>query len=310
MLVRSGEETDPLSDILALAEVETVVTGEFRASGPWGLRFPPPEGLKFLAIVQGAALLRIDSGEGITLSAGDVALLNHQSPYALSSSMDTPVQDGQALFRALEPGHRVLVVGDGVDIVLVGGHVRLDRERGRPLAQLLPPVLRIASDDAEAPRMQWLLSELMRERTARHLGHQVLSSHLVQMLFLQVLRSHLSRQGLPPSSWLRVLADPRLLPAVKCMHAEPGRAWQLHELAAASAMSRTSFAVRFREVAGMTPMNYLAHWRMLLAQHALRHQTRPMASWVAELGYASESAFSHAFKRIVGMSASDYRAMK
>jgi AraC-like DNA-binding protein len=60
----------------------------------------------------------------------------------------------------------------------------------------------------------------------------------------------------------------------------------------------------------MTPMAYLAHWRMLLAQHALRHDARPMASWIMELRYASESAFSHAFKRIVGTTPSEYRAMR
>jgi AraC-like DNA-binding protein len=235
--------------------------------------------------------------------------MNHASPYVLASGAEVPPQDGQALFRALDPGHRVLVMGAGEDTVLMGGHVSLDRDRGKPLAQLLPPVLRIPADNAEASRMQWLLTQLMRERAARGLGHQALTTHLAHMLFLQVLRLHLSQEAVPASSWLRVLADARLLPAIKRMHAEPGRDWQLQELALSCAMSRTSFAVRFRSVAGMTPMAYLAHWRMLLAQHALRHDARPIASWITELGYASESAFSHAFKRIVGTTPSEYRAM-
>jgi AraC-like DNA-binding protein len=54
------------------------------------------------------------------------------------------------------------------------------------------------------------------------------------------------------------------------MHAEPGKPWWLEELAPAAAMSRTSFAERFRTVTGIPPLTYLDSWRMLLAQRALR----------------------------------------
>jgi len=313
MRARSADETDPLSDILTLAEVQTVVTGQLCATGPWGLHFPPPRGLKFLAVVRGAATYCIDGGEVLHLGTNDVLLMNHASPYVLASGADVMTQDGQALMRALDPAHRVLVMqadegaGQGEATMLMGGHVSLDRERGLPLAQLLPPVLHIPADNAEAPTIQWLLAQLVRERATRSLGHQALTGHLAHMLFLQVLRLHLSRDSVVASSWLRVLADPQLLPAIRLMHAQPGRAWGLQELASAAAMSRTSFALRFRSVSGATPMAYLAQWRMLLAQHALQHDSRPIASWTEELGYASESAFSHAFKRIVGLTPTQYR---
>src|ERR687892_673570 len=79
-------------------------------------------------------------------------------------------------------------------------------------------------------------------------------------------------------------------------------AWRLEELARAAAMSRTSFAERFRTVAGVPPLTYLNRWRMLLAQRALRGGDVRVGSLAFELGYASESAFSTAFKREVGES--------
>jgi AraC-like DNA-binding protein len=76
-------------------------------------------------------------------------------------------------------------------------------------------------------------------------------------------------RSLPPG-WLRALTDERLRPALQSMHAEPGRPWRLDELARASSRSRTSFAERFRVLAGVPLLTYLNAWRMQLAQRALR----------------------------------------
>jgi AraC-like DNA-binding protein len=110
-----------------------------------------------------------------------------------------------------------------------------------------------------------------------------------------------------PAGWLRSLGDPRIAPAMRLMHAEPARSWRLEELARACAMSRTTFANRFREVAGTTPLAYLAAWRMHLASRALREGEIAVATLAEKLGYASESAFSAAFKRAMGASPRTFR---
>jgi AraC-like DNA-binding protein len=105
---------------------------------------------------------------------------------------------------------------------------------------------------------------------------------------------------------LRAAADPRLGVALRMMHGEPGKAWRLDQLASAAAMSRTIFASQFKAAAGVAPLAYLARWRMRLAERALRQGDVPVAVLARDLGYSSESAFSHAFKRIVGVSPSRY----
>jgi AraC-like DNA-binding protein len=73
-------------------------------------------------------------------------------------------------------------------------------------------------------------------------------------------------------------------------------------------MSRTTFAERFRTVAGVAPLAYLTDWRMRLAERALREEVgRPVGSIALAVGYASESAFSNAFKRETGQSPRAYR---
>jgi transcriptional regulator GlxA family with amidase domain len=57
-----------------------------------------------------------------------------------------------------------------------------------------------------------------------------------------------------PAGWLRTLADERLAPALRLMHADPARPWQLEELARTATMSRTTFASRFKAMAGVPPL--------------------------------------------------------
>ncbi len=75
-------------------------------------------------------------------------------------------------------------------------------------------------------------------------------------------------------------------------------------------MSRTTFAVHFKTVAGVAPLAYLQGWRMRLAERALRDGNLPGVSVLARsLGYTSESAFSNAFKRAAGNAPKRYRSV-
>jgi AraC-like DNA-binding protein len=84
------------------------------------------------------------------------------------------------------------------------------------------------------------------------------------------------------------------------MHRDPGHSWHLEDLAKATAMSRTTFAMYFRKVAGVGPLTYLTEWRMRLAEHALREDRISVSELAQSLGYTSESAFSHAFSESRG----------
>nr|WP_306228977.1 helix-turn-helix transcriptional regulator [Aurantimonas sp. CSK15Z-1] len=90
------------------------------------------------------------------------------------------------------------------------------------------------------------------------------------------------------------------------MHRAPATAWTVAALARASGMSRSAFALRFRRSVGVAPLEYLTRWRMMRARHALRDASTSLADLAASLGYASESAFGNAFRRIHGCSPRRY----
>ena len=94
--------------------------------------------------------------------------------------------------------------------------------------------------------------------------------------------------------------------AIYSMHDDPTHPWTLQELAERVGMSRSSFAQRFKETVGESPIGYLTRWRMLLAGDRLANSKDPISVISLSLGYESESAFSTAFKRVMGCSPRQY----
>lgn len=72
-------------------------------------------------------------------------------------------------------------------------------------------------------------------------------------------------------------------------------------MAALAGMSRARFAVRFKEVAGVTPADYLASWRVMTTQGLLK-KGRLLKHVADNVGYGSASALARAFVRKLGCS--------
>jgi AraC-like DNA-binding protein len=95
-------------------------------------------------------------------------------------------------------------------------------------------------------------------------------------------------------------------PAIAAIHDAPAHRWTLQALAERAGMSRSTFALRFKETVGKSPMEYLTRWRMMLAAGRLMNSSDPVSVIAVSLGYESESAFSTAFKRVVDCSPRQY----
>ncbi|TBU93446.1 AraC family transcriptional regulator [Phytopseudomonas dryadis] len=297
---------DPLSDLLSLLRPAATISSGFTAGGDWSVDFADQHGqIKCYAILSGACWMAVHGvAEPVRLEQGDAFVLPRGRPFRLASDLSLPATHAATLFPPARRGGTV-VLGAGESFSLAGARFAVHGGHADLLLGLLPPVLHI-SGQAEQAALRWAVERMMQEMREALPGAGLLAQNLAHMMLVQALRAHLATAD-SVTGWLAVLSDRRLRRALQSMHAEPARRWTLQELGSQAGMSRTVFATRFRAIMGETPMQYLTRWRMMLACDRLEHSAESITRLSSSLGYESVSAFSTAFKRVLGQSPQRYR---
>jgi AraC-like DNA-binding protein len=147
---------------------------------------------------------------------------------------------------------------------------------------------------------------MMQELREHQPGSFLVAQHLAHMMLVQALRLGQAEDFNGNVGWLFALADKQLAAAINAMHEDPSHRWTLGELAERAGMSRSIFALKFKKKVGASPLEYLMRWRMLLAADKLTNTSDPISIIALSLSYESESAFSTAFKRVMGRSPRQY----
>ena len=296
---------DPLSDVLSLLKPRSYSSGGFDAAGEWSVQFARYDGVKCYAVVSGECWLLVEGvPDSLRLRAGDCFVLPSGQPFRLASDMTLKPIDASIIYSKARAGGIASCNGGG-DFFLVGGHFALAGNHADILLGVLPPIVHIRKE-ADKAALRWALERMMQELRERQPGGFLIIQHLAHMVLVQALRLYLAEGLSGGVGWLFALADKQMSAAMSSMHDDPARRWTLHELAEHAAMSRSTFAQRFKETVGSSPMDYLTRWRMQLAGDKLVNGIDPISVIARSLGYESESAFSTAFKRVMGCSPRQY----
>src|SRR5206468_3103428 len=172
-----------------------------------------------------------------------------------------PAQTDRAVFYVLSRGSCYLEVEGGPVTLLAAW----------------PQVIHITSELAQSvPWLEGTLRFLSSEANSSQPGAEIAMARLSDVLFIQMLRAFIAqeeREGRTcdkHAGMLRALVDPDISKALALMHQRPHHPWTVAELARGVGMSRTGFAVRFKEKAGVSPLDYLTQWRMQKAGDLLR----------------------------------------
>jgi len=291
---------DPLSDILSLLKPNSYGFRGLDAGGDWLLSFTKDDGVKCYAVQSGTCWLALEGADApVSLSAGDVVLMPGGAAYNLYSAADAPPTDAFRFFPAVPAGETAILNGGG-ELLGVGGYFGFEGLHAERLLRMLPPVVHIRAEANKAD-LRGSIERLMRELRDPQPGSTLIAEHLAQALLIEALRLHLAEHSHDSTGWLFALADTQMRAVITAMHSEPGRKWTLEALAKVAGMSRSSFAVRFKETVGEPAMDYLTRWRMMVASDRLSHGGS-IALVAPTVGYESESAFGAAFKRVIGAS--------
>lgn len=179
---------------------------------------------------------------------------------------------------------------------LVCANIDMGSRHGNPVGEGLPDLLILDVDSY--PTMGATCSLIFDEAFSDYNGRQVALDHLIVYFLIQIVR-HVAERGLVKTGVLAALTDQSLARAITAMHQDPRMNWSLESLADIAAMSRTSFANRFKSVVGLGAFEYLTRWRMAVAQQLLT-QGKPVKIVAASVGYNSAAAFSRKFTKLVG----------
>jgi AraC-like DNA-binding protein len=299
---------DPVTDIFTAMRIESLVYRRLELTAPWGLRIERHEQGCFGTVVRGNCWLMVEGeSKPLPLTGGDCfCFFTRGRVHTLRDHPRTRTQDIEEVIRA-SSGEAVQFGGGGVATTIVGGKFTFDGMNSKPLTDLIPPLIHVKADRAQATPLQQTLQLLAAEAAHPAVGSDLVLRRLADILLIQAIRAHTASDACRKTGWLRGLSDRQIGAALQSMHENIGQAWTVAGLAAAAGMSRSAFAVRFKELIGETPLEYLTRWRIYQAARLLREGDKKLIDVAHSIGYDSDGAFNKAFKRIMGTTPGDYR---
>ena len=314
---------DAVTDIFQNVQIAGIIQARLEATAPWGLKREQnaksgdvrhsAAGSPFLfahfGMLSGAECwVSADSlPDAIPLSDGDCFLFAPGSPYTLGDNPRTRAQSFCSV--ATENGSQVIQYGGGgAPTTITYGWFRFSATSLKPLSRLLPALILLRANQPQTLALRTTMTMLASEMAKPAPGSSLVAQRLADILIVQCLRAHIeSRSEVSNTRLLRAFFDLHIGVALKSMHEKVGAPWTVETLAAACGMSRSAFALRFKEMVGETPLEYLTNWRMQKAAALLQKDDKKLVDVAKSVGYDSEAAFSTAFKRVVHVAPREFR---
>jgi len=301
----AATRADVLSQVLTLIRLrgELVYSAQLRAS--WGIAFPKGPA-HFYFVQTGVMWVKTSGAEPIPVKQGDMLLLPHGTGHLIFDDPGSQwAEIGNLVMNHFDRNESVLNYGgEGEETKLVGGLFHFEGGSLAALMTALPLIVHIPSDEGKTPDWLHALTHfLIKESHEVEPGSSLMISRLIDLLVIRTLRTWAANQ-VNPNSWVGALGDERIGRALNAIHAAPYYAWTVESLASLAAMSRSIFAERFMAKVGEPPLQYVKRLKLTLAADMLAGGMR-VTQAAERIGYASDAAFSRAFKSQFGHAPSE-----
>lgn len=198
--------------------------------------------------------------------------------------------------------------GTGPATRLICGFLRCEAVQFNPVLGGLPDVLVVTAANRKSDA--WLSSsiDLLIKETDRAVpGARCMTQRLVEVLFIAILRHAAETLNNDAGQWTSAIRDRIVARALSLLHNASDTHWTVDMLASGCGTSRSRLAARFHDTVGCGPIEYLTRLRLQQARTALETGAANVSQAAHLAGYASEAAFSRAFKRAFGNSPSAHR---
>lgn len=279
-----------LESALSSYQLRIEVVTSARYCGDWTDREPETSRGQFHLMEEGECQVTGPSiDEPITLNSGDLIVFPKGTAHTLSAC---PLPGGQN--------------GSQADTTILCGEMEFVSGARNPVFSALPSHF-VVRNHAGAVAFQNVSRTLIDVSSSNDVGRHVLRNKLADGLFtiavLDYVRNADDLRGI-----FAALNDRRIANVLAAVQSRPGYDWNVKALSSIAGMSRTSFVLRFTELMGIAPIQYVTQWRINEAHRMLREQNISVATVAEAVGYSTEASFRRTFKRLTGLGPGQVRA--
>lgn len=301
-----------LSTLLNRVRAAPVMVTGVTASAPWGVEFMGMDSFAYHILIEGEALLteqsRPRSGTDFLLPTGTLAIVAPNVPFMLRSGrivLSESLETMEKKTKKMGQGWKLYDGGSGSICRLISGTFMIDTA----LTPILEPTFTTVSVFDQSvlnSRFTQLVELIMGELKDERSGAAAIIERYAEILFLEMLRGF-ATQNLSSLGIFAALHDPNLTRALAAFHTSPGKGWTIQALADQAGMSPATFKRTFGAYLSVSPHDYVLRWRLLEAARRLRETDQSITQISEIIGFASNTSFTKAFRRIYECAPSTYR---
>ncbi|WLQ16316.1 AraC family transcriptional regulator [Hahella aquimaris] len=270
--------------------------------GDWGMAIGASAYIQFHCVASGVCWLT-SATEQVRLSPGDIALCMRGQVHTLSHAPGVALATDQEYLQSLRQGAPLFREGALNNRLLCGHFAIADRDTVPFLAGL--PDLVVVRQQRKSVEWASALRGLMESKKLENDENPV-SNRLAEALMIRFLDGYFQQQS-EQGELTGVIQDKRIARALSIFHRRYHEPLTVEQVAGSVGMSRSAFSILFKRNLQQGPMAYLNSWRFYQARQILRQSQRTLLQVSLEVGYASEAAFSRAFKRRYDITPGEYR---
>ncbi|HEY8097938.1 MAG TPA: AraC family transcriptional regulator [Methylobacter sp.] len=315
---------DALSDVLNSLRVSGSILLNEDYAPPWAIAIPnadklrtalkAPNGTHVIAfhfVKRGYIEIAPENGEPSIIEAGEMAICFGGAAHRISQGSGGKTIAAEDLLTGSknpfqpEAGHQVRSSS------LMCGVFMMHNVKLNPLFASLPPLFHASAlRSGSLHNLPEVLNWMTQETGQMQLGSTYVIDRLLELLCIEILRSHMESAASTKSGWLAGVKDPVVGKAIAMIHSRPGESWSVKRLAQGVAMSPSRFAARFSAALGDSPMAYVTKWRMNVAGRLLDETRQGIGEIAADVGYENVAAFARGFKRHLGVPPGAWRTRR
>lgn len=295
---------DVLGDILETLRFRGSIFFRSDLAAPWGLSLAATGIPRFHIVLSGECFVGSDAHDTVKAKEADIVMLPNGTAHWIADQPGRELVSSARAGKACELDDPLFQTGE-ITNRLICGLVQYDQGAAHPILEALPEVMHFSMLEAADPI--WTVVQLIdMEMEGKRNRSSRIADRLTEVLFLQLL-NHYVQDHEGTTGFLAALRDRRVYRALTLIHREPEFDWTLDSLGERVGMSRATLVRRFQEVIGVSPMAYVADWRIMKAHSLIKHSVMPFEQIADATGFASARTLSRAFQRSYGCTPNELR---